>query len=170
MRPVRLSAVTVARLFAAGRVAAGAAVLLRPEALARALRVDTSTARRTSWLARMFGIRDLALGAGTLFALTRGGQPLPWLLASAASDAVDTTALGSGLRSRQVGTVPAVLAGGLAAASVAVQLAAAPGRGVAGSGTDSAPAPSGAAPSGAAPSGAAPSGAGRHRRSARRSA
>ena len=136
MRPIGLSAVTVARLFAAGRVAAGAAVLLRPEALARALRVDSGTARRTSWLARMFGIRDLALGAGTLFALTWGRQPLPWLLASAASDAVDATALGSGLRSRQVGAVPAVLAGGLAAASVAVQLAAVAGRDAGGSESD----------------------------------
>ena len=136
MRPVGLSAVTVARLFAAGRVAAGAAILLRPEALARALQVDTSTARHMSWLARMFGIRDLVLGAGTLLALTRGGQPLPWLLASAASDAVDATTLGGGLRSRQVGAVPAVLAGGLAAASVAVQLAAAAERGTAGSEPD----------------------------------
>ena len=128
MRPVGLSVGSVARLFAAGRVVAGATILLRPEALARALRVDAGTARRTAWMARMLGIRDLALGAGTLFALTRGGQPEPWLLASAASDAVDATALGGGLRARQVGTLPAALSGGLAAVSVVVHLAALAGR------------------------------------------
>jgi hypothetical protein len=120
-----LSSGTAARIYCAGRVAVGAAVLARPEVLARGLRVDTATARRTAWLARMFAVRDLALGAGALHALTRGGRARPWLLLSALADAVDAVALAGAVRQRRVAAPPAVLAAGMAVSSVAVHLAAA---------------------------------------------
>jgi hypothetical protein len=124
MKRSRLSAGSVARLAAAGRVALGVAVLARPETLVRAYRVDASTARRITWLVRMLGARDLALGAGTLFALTRGGAPRPWLVFSALADAVDAGALTMAARQRHVSVPPAVLSVGAAAGSVAVHLAA----------------------------------------------
>jgi hypothetical protein len=128
MKRAGLSVAAVARMFAGGRIAVGAAVLARPEMLARGLRVDAATARRTVWLTRMFAARDLALGAGTLFALTRGGQPRPWLVASAVADAVDAAALAAALRQHQVSAPPAALVAGVAAGSAAVHLAAAVGK------------------------------------------
>lgn len=124
MERARLSAGSVARMLAGGRTAVGAALLARPEMLARGLRVDTATARRTAWMARMLGARDLALGAGALWALTRGGQPRPWLVAGAVADAVDAAALVTALRQRQVAAPAALLTIGTAAGSVAVHLAA----------------------------------------------
>src|SRR5262249_61545803 len=73
MNAIGLPVATVARALAAARVAAGAALLIRPDALARALRVDSATARRTTGLARMVGARDLAGGGGTLVGPARGG-------------------------------------------------------------------------------------------------
>jgi peptide-methionine (R)-S-oxide reductase len=121
MRRLRLSGEELAKLFAAGRLAIGAAVLARPEALTRGLRVDSSTARRTAWLARMFGVRDMVLGGGTLFALSRRAAPGPWLVASAMSDATDAAALTAAIRQRQVSAPPAALGAGMAVVSVAVQ-------------------------------------------------
>ena len=46
----------------------------------------------TRVLAAGFGARDLALGAGTLRALTTGGDARPWLLAGAFTDSADFAA------------------------------------------------------------------------------
>jgi hypothetical protein len=43
-------------------------------------------------LARAFGARDAALGAGTLAALRGGGSARPWILAGLAADATDLAA------------------------------------------------------------------------------
>jgi hypothetical protein len=127
MRPVglSLSVGSLARMFAAGRVVVGATMLARPELLARGMRVDAATARRTGWLGQMVGVRDLALGVGTLHALTRGGAARPWLLLAALADAVDAAALAEAVRRKQVAAPPALLTVGVAAGSVAVHLAAA---------------------------------------------
>jgi len=84
---------SLVRLAAGSRIALGVAVLARPEMLVRAMRVDAATARRTAWLSRMLGARDLALGLGTLLVLTRGGEHRPWLMASGFADAVDAAAV-----------------------------------------------------------------------------
>jgi hypothetical protein len=120
----KLTGRQLARLFAAGRMAIGAAVAARPEVLARGFRVDSATARRTAWLARMFGVRDMVLGAGTLFSLGRSGAPGPWLLASAVSDAGDAAALTGAIRRRQVSVPPAALGAVMAVVSVGVHAAA----------------------------------------------
>jgi hypothetical protein len=116
---------SVARLAAGSRMALGMAVLARPEGLVRAMRVDAATARRVAWLSRMLGARDLALGAGTLYALVRGGDHRSWLLASGVADAVDAAAVGAAARQRQVAAAPAVLTVAVAAGSAALHLAAA---------------------------------------------
>src|SRR5215213_6454287 len=124
---MRLPAFTgpLARLAAGSRLALGVVVLARPEGLVRLMRVDAATARRVSWLSRMLGARDVALGAGTLLALLRGGQHRPWLVASAFADAVDAVAVGAAAGRRQVAVPPAVLTVGVAAGSVVLHLAAA---------------------------------------------
>lgn len=111
------------RTLALGRAALGTGLLARPELLTRLLGVDAVTARRTSWVVRMFAARELALGAGTASAKGQPGGD-HWAAFSACADAGDVLALGLALRHRQVSTVPAVLALVTAAGAVGVQLAA----------------------------------------------
>lgn len=85
-----------ARLVAAGRVALGIGMLARPELLPKLLGVDSGTAARMSWLGRMFGAREIALGAGLLTA--RAESEREWLLGSAFSDAVDAVAFAEATR------------------------------------------------------------------------
>jgi hypothetical protein len=93
---------TIARIVAAGRVGFGIGLLAVPGAIARRW-VGADGARPGAHpLAAGLGARDLALGAGTLVALDRGGAR-PWLVGSAAADLGDLVAT---LRSRDA--VPAV--------------------------------------------------------------
>jgi hypothetical protein len=112
---------------AAGRVAIGGAVFVRPTVLARGLGVDSATAERTAWLARMFAVRDLALGVGVLWTAGRAkrggavelvGEALlgrgvdtalkELLLLGALSDAGDALAVGAALRQGSVRRLPGV--------------------------------------------------------------
>jgi hypothetical protein len=97
----------LARQLAAGRVGAAAAFLAAPIPALRLLGVDTATAARVSWLTRMMAIRDGALGVGALLAGHRGGDPAPWLLGGAVSDAVDAVVIAGALkRGRVKGVLP----------------------------------------------------------------
>ena len=89
-----------ARLVAAGRVALGVGMVVRPDLLPKLLGVDSGTASRMSWLARMFGAREVALGAGLLAA--GAGREREWLLAGALSDGVDAVAFAAAARSGMV--------------------------------------------------------------------
>jgi hypothetical protein len=111
-------------LLAAARTAIGVAVLARPTVLARGLRVDSGTARRTAWLARLFAGREIALGASTLIALTRGRDTRLWLAANAVTDAMDSAALALAVRHRQVGLLAAAAGIAGAATSTTAHLAA----------------------------------------------
>ena len=71
----------------------GVSLLVSPTMLAKSLGVDSTTAARLTWLGRMLGARELALGAGTLVALRRGQDTREWALAGAFSDAVDAAVL-----------------------------------------------------------------------------
>jgi hypothetical protein len=114
----------VALALGAGRMAIGAGMLAAPSRLARTLGVDTPTARRTSWLASMVGIREVAVGAvsvaGGLGTVPTGRS----LLLSASCDVGDAIALGVALRNRRVATVPAVGVLVFAALGIAGQAAA----------------------------------------------
>lgn len=81
----------------AGRTAAGAVLVAAPALCLRLLGTDSATARRVTWLTRMMGVRDGAIGVGALVAARRG-NPLPWVVAGAVSDAVDTLALGAAVK------------------------------------------------------------------------
>ncbi|HMA47767.1 MAG TPA: hypothetical protein VKP11_11315 [Frankiaceae bacterium] len=104
-------------VLAAGRCALGAAGLVRPAALARALGVDRVTAERTAWITRMAAGRDLALGAGLLGALARGREPTGWARAGAVADGGDAVALGMALGGRQLAGGPAAALGALSASA-----------------------------------------------------
>lgn len=86
------SAAALAEQLAVGRIAAAAAIMAAPVLSTRLLGADGATAQRVVWLSRMLGVRDGAIGAGTLYAVRRG-NPVSWLVAGAVSDAVDAVVL-----------------------------------------------------------------------------
>ena len=106
------------RLAAAGllRVGVGLGLLARPAALPRTMGVDSATAAKISWLGAMAGARDAALGAGLVHAVRTKRDPLPWLLAGAACDAVDALAFALAVGR---GQVRAVMGGGAALSAAA---------------------------------------------------
>ena len=107
---------------AATRVLVGTSMLARPALLPRVLGVDAATAARVSWISVMLGAREVALGAGTLRALRRGGVT-PWVVGSALSDVADAFALGSATVRGHVRPVLGALAAASAGGTAAVQLA-----------------------------------------------
>jgi hypothetical protein len=117
----------------AGRVGVGVgvALLARPRALPVALGVDSGTAARVSWVVRMVGARDVALGLGTLLALHRGEDARDWLLGQALSDAADAAAFAGAVARGHARVVPgsagALVAGASAATLVRALLGAGPG-------------------------------------------
>jgi hypothetical protein len=103
---------SMVRQLAVGRVAFAAVFLAAPVPGVRLLGTDTATAQRVSWLTRMMAVRDGALGVGALNA-ARSGDPRPWLIAGAVSDAVDAVVIAGALKSGRVkGIVPKLVAPG----------------------------------------------------------
>jgi hypothetical protein len=95
--------------------------LLDPVSSVRVLGVDTATAKRMTFLARMTAGRDIVLGFGTVAARTPRSRA-GWLAAGAVADLVDAAALSAGLRSGQLRGVPAagIAVGAVGAAAVAL--------------------------------------------------
>jgi hypothetical protein len=105
---------------AAGRAAVGATVFVKPTLLVKGLGGDSATAERTAWVARMFAVRDFALGVGVLWALNRsrrgraaallgvGIDPMlrELLLLGVLCDAGDAFAMVGALRAGSVGKLP----------------------------------------------------------------
>jgi hypothetical protein len=89
-----------------GRVVIGTTFLLAPRLSVRILGVDSASAKRMTFLARMTAARDIALGAGTLDAASSTAV-VPWLLAGAAADAVDALAVAGAMRRGVARGVPA---------------------------------------------------------------
>lgn len=83
-------------------MAVGAIFLTAPVASVRILGLDTATAARVAWLARMTAVRDTVLGAGTVVSSGRRRGAGGWLLAGAVSDAVDAGVLAAALRDGKV--------------------------------------------------------------------
>jgi hypothetical protein len=87
-----MTAETIAKQVAYGRVAIGAALVLAPKLVLRPWIGDVGNATGARVLGAGFGARDVAVGAGAIHALRTGGQVRPWLLGSAFCDAVDLAA------------------------------------------------------------------------------
>jgi len=107
---------TIARVIAAGRLGLGLALVAAPTAIARQWVGRDGERSGAAVLATGLGARDLALGAGTLAALS-GGEPRPWLIASTAADAADLLAT---IRGREALSTVAVAGVGLLAGGAAV--------------------------------------------------
>lgn len=105
-----------------GRVALGSAFVVRPRESMTFLGVDTATASRVSWLAQMTAARDIAIGAGTAVTAITGRGSAGWLIAGAACDLADATAIGAALTRKQVSpvTAAAMCAGAVVVAAGAV--------------------------------------------------
>lgn len=80
------------RILSAGRVVVGASLVIAPGLIGRSWVGEDGSSTGTKLAFRTMGIRDLALGAGTLHALATGEPARSWVLLSAISDAVDATA------------------------------------------------------------------------------
>jgi hypothetical protein len=91
------------------RIGVGVLFAVRPTTSLRLLGVDSVTASRVDWLARMTAVRDIAIGLGTLSAAARRRDLSGWLLAGAACDALDAAAIGGALGRRNVAVVPAAV-------------------------------------------------------------
>lgn len=116
----RTRPVSRTRALSAVRTAVGGAMIAAPRQLPRTLGVDAATVTRTTWLVRMIGVREVALGAGTLLAARRGEAMATWVLAQAFSDAGDAVVIGVALRSRRVASLPALAVIGFALGGAAL--------------------------------------------------
>ena len=102
----RIGAATVG----VGRALTGVYFLAAPAAGAKAWVGDDRPASR--YLARAVGGRDLAIGAGVLWALrTPGESPLPWVVASVVGDGFDA-AFGAAMLDEAHRSKAVALAGG----------------------------------------------------------
>src|SRR5438445_10862553 len=77
---------------ARGRIAVGLFAFAAPGLTARAMSDESGAQGLAPVLARMLGIRDIALGLGTVIALDRGKPVRGWLEGSALADTVDCVA------------------------------------------------------------------------------
>ncbi|ABD11637.1 hypothetical protein ThrDRAFT_03262 [Frankia casuarinae] len=75
------------------RATIGILALSRPVDIIRLTGVDRVTAGRLAWLARLAGIRDLALGTGLLHALITRRDTTTWLWTGMIADAADVAVL-----------------------------------------------------------------------------
>jgi hypothetical protein len=115
----------VATLIGLGRLGIGAAFLADPVSSVRILGVDSASAKRMTFLARMTAGRDIVLGLGAVAARSPRGKA-GWLAAGALADAIDAAVLTAGLRSGQLRGAPAagIAVGATGAAVVAAYAAA----------------------------------------------
>lgn len=83
----------VVRSLAIGRIAFGAAMLLKPDAAVRGwIGPRAASYGGTQAITQGFGARDLGLGAGTLATLMSGRDAREWVLAGAFGDLADFAA------------------------------------------------------------------------------
>lgn len=103
------------KLLNGGRMALGLASLVAPDQAFRGTGLDSRGNPQMPFMTRMFGVRDLVLGAGALTA--SGGERTRWLQACVAADAADAVAALLGHRGGYMSTQAAVMMGGVAAAA-----------------------------------------------------
>jgi hypothetical protein len=106
-------------LLGVGRLALGGAFLAFPVASVRTLGVDTASAGRMAWLARMAAARDIALGLGVLGTVaTRRGRAAA-LATTALVDAVDAAVIAVAANEGRVDRLRGyAMAGGAAAVAL----------------------------------------------------
>ena len=110
----------MAKLNGIGRAVLGAAMVAAPAAITR-LWMDVGGTTETRILGRTHGVRDIALGAGLVWAIERDEPAQGWMAGAALSDLVDAGVTLAQWRSLPPAGRVLVLA---LAASSAVQMAA----------------------------------------------
>ncbi len=105
------------------RCAVGTLVLTRAVDTLRITGIDRLTATHLAWVARLAGIRDLALGAGLLAALTTNRDTTTWLWAGMIADAADVSVFAT---STARGHLPPALGTAMTTAALGGVAAAAP--------------------------------------------
>lgn len=105
-----------------GRIVAGLLFFLRPDLAGRILGQDVAENPELALGARLFGSRDVALGAATL--LAKGTARRNLVVAGIAVDAADAGAAAIGLRDKSLKPVTAALLAGAALLAVGQGIAA----------------------------------------------
>jgi len=100
------------------RVAVGASSWATPRVAGRTFGLDATANPQSPYLARLFGVRDLALAWGTL--TTEGQTQRQWLLAGLACDVADTLAGIAGGRGGYLSKPTAFLVSATALSAVAL--------------------------------------------------
>lgn len=121
------SARSIALAIGAGRLVMGGVFLAYPAVSTRMLGLDSATAARVGWLARMAAVRDAALGAGTLATTAARRGQTAWLLAGALTDAGDAGVIALAARSGRLSPGRAYLVAGGALATALAALGSAAG-------------------------------------------
>jgi hypothetical protein len=104
------------------RIAVGASSWLTPRLAGRAFGLDTANNPQSPYLARLFGVRDLALGVGAL--TSTGESRRRWLTLALACDAADAAAGVFAGRAGYLGKLPTAVVTAAALAGVAMGVAA----------------------------------------------
>jgi hypothetical protein len=110
------------RLLNGTRLAVGLAALISPDRVFGGAGIDSRSNPQFPTVGRMFGVRDLVLGAGALSA--GGSERRRWLYATVAADAGDIVATLAGHRGGYLPTRGAVMLTLAAASGVAFGVAA----------------------------------------------
>jgi len=104
------------------RLAVGLGSWGTPRVAGKLFGLDASANPQSPYLARLFGVRDIALAWGTLS--SEGDAQRQWLIAGLACDAADALAGVAGGRAGYLSTVTSVLVTGTALSAAALGAAA----------------------------------------------
>lgn len=104
------------------RIAIGVGAWVAPSLAGKVFGIDAKANPQAPYLARLFGIRDLALGVGLL--QSSGEARRMWLQLGVLCDGADVAAAGLGGREGYLSTSTAVLAGGTATVATALGVSA----------------------------------------------
>lgn len=99
-----------------GRIVVGLLFFLRPDLAARIMGQDLEQNPELALGARLFGSRDVALGAATL--LAKGTARRNLVVAGIAVDAADAAAAAIGAKDKSLRSVPAAMLAGVALLAV----------------------------------------------------
>jgi hypothetical protein len=119
---VRMEPDQTIRSLAMLRMAVGTSAWATPRLAGKAFGLDATGNPQSPYLARLFGIRDIALGVGTLS--TSGEAQRQWLTLGVVCDAADAAAGVFAGRGGYLPKVPTVLVTGVALVAAGLGLAA----------------------------------------------
>ncbi len=111
-----------AKILPAMRLAIGAGAWLTPALTGRLFGLDAGANPQLPYMARLFGIRDVALGIGTV--QTTGPSRRVWWQIGVACDLADAGAAYLGARDGSLSKFTAIAAGGTALAAAGLGVAA----------------------------------------------